>query len=120
MSKSQKIWLWVPASVFFLPEILWSPLGNFLYSFFMPTVGGSSQILRNNFLLDSRFESLYLIIVLIQLVGIILFTINWVRFKKYFKTPLIYFSVLVLSIFLVLTNLTVIYLWYAISTIDFL
>lgn len=59
MQKSHKIWLWVSVGLFLIPEILWSPLGNFLYSFFIPTVSGSSQIWRDSFILNSQFNSLY-------------------------------------------------------------
>ena len=119
MDKSQKIWLWASMTLFILPEILWSPFGNFIYSFFLPTVHGSSQIWRDNFLLNSRFDSLYKIILLIQLVSIIIFTINWARYKNYFKSRLTYWFVLILSIFLSLAALFVVYLAYAVSNMSF-
>lgn len=99
MTKIQKVWLWVSLVLFVLPEILWSPLGNFLYSFFMPLVHGSSQIWRDNFLLNSQFNSLYEIILLVQIASIIVFTINWVRFKNNIKSKSTYWIILILCIF---------------------
>ena len=119
MRKLQKIWLWVSSILFILPEILWSPLGNFLYSFFMPTVSGSSQILRDNFLLNSKFEFLYFVIFLIQLISIIVFTINWVHFRNYIKSKLTYWTVLIFSILLSLVTFFIIYLAFAVSNINF-
>jgi len=119
MQKSQKIWLWIPAALFFLPEILWNPLVNFLYSFFMPIINGSSQILRDNFLLNSGFEFLYLLILLVQLVGAIVFTVNWVRFKSNLKSSSNYFTVLIFSILLTIINISVVFLAYAVSKISF-
>ncbi|OGI64859.1 hypothetical protein A3H53_04795 [Candidatus Nomurabacteria bacterium RIFCSPLOWO2_02_FULL_40_10] len=116
---SKKIWLLVSSILFILPEILWSPLGNFIYSLFVPTVNGSSQIWRNNFLLDSKFYSLYITILLIQLIGIVVFVVNWVRFKNYLKSKLAYFVVLILSIFLSFTTLLVLFIAYAVHNISF-
>ena len=119
MRKSQKILLWVFGAVFILPEILWSTLGNFLYSFFMPTIHGSSQILRNNFLSNPPFYFLYKIILLVQLVSIIVFTISLAKSKNNFKSKLVYWLLTVLAIFLSIITFVTCYLVYAVSNMSF-
>ena len=119
MLKKEKIWLSIFSAMFLLPEILWSPIGNFVYSLVMPTVHGSSQILRNNFLFNSSSDSLYIIILLVQLIGIIFFTINWFRSKEDFKSKSTYWLILILGTLLSLVTLFVVYLAYAISNISF-
>jgi hypothetical protein len=58
-------------SLFLIPEILWSTLLNFYYSFLKPTIGGSSQVLRDNFLLRSDNIDIYLLILVIQTIGLV-------------------------------------------------
>src|SRR3989344_6363136 len=115
MSKPQKIWLWVSAVLFLLPEILWSPLVNFAYSFFMPTVHGSSQIWRDSFLLNSQFESFYIMVLLIQLLSIIAFTLEWIRLRNSLKSKSTYLIILILSILLSLATIFILFLVYGIS-----
>jgi len=119
MNKMQKIWLWVPTTFFLLPEIIWNPIGNFIYSLFMPTINGSSQIWRNSFLLDSKFYYLYIIILLIQLIGIMFFTVNLARYKNSFKSRLAFWIVFVFGFFLSLITIFVIYLAYSVHNISF-
>lgn len=66
----KKIWLWVFMIMFLLPEIFWSPIINFIYSFVKPTINGSIQVFNHNFLLNTEDNNLYLFILLIQIIGI--------------------------------------------------
>ena len=70
MTKSQKIWLTVSAGLFLIPEILWSPIINFTYSFVKPTIHGSAQIFRDNFLINLDNTNLILLILFLQNVGL--------------------------------------------------
>ena len=53
--------------MFALPEILWSPVGNFLYTFWKG--GNIPAILRNNFLLAPDYRWLLIPVILIQVIG---------------------------------------------------
>lgn len=80
MTKQQKIWLWIGLCLAFVPEILWSPVGNFIYSWTQPTVNGSVQLLRHNFLADSDITAnVYSLILFFQSVGLLFVSI--VAFK---------------------------------------
>jgi hypothetical protein len=98
MSKMQKIWLGIFASMFLVPEILWSPVMNYAYSLFAPTVKGSYQLLRYNFLFGYQQENLLKFIIFIQFLGIILFFIFWFKNKKNIESKLFFWSVLFLSV----------------------
>ena len=81
MTKKQKVWLGIFLSMFVVPEVLWSPVGNTLYSFFQ---SGKivSQVFRSNFLLEYRYESLFKIIITIQLISIILALFRVIKYRK--------------------------------------
>lgn len=119
MDKKQKIWLWIPLLVFILPEIFLSPIGNFFYSILSPTIDGTIQIWRNNFLTNPKFDFLFIPTLLIQFVGIIIFTFNWIRFKKSFKSRSLYWSILIIATLLSLISLFVLVIGYSISNISF-
>ena len=70
MTKGQKIGFWAVLGLFIIPELLWSPVGNFIYSLFKPMVNGSVQVLRNNFLLTSKYDNLFSAVLFIQLLGL--------------------------------------------------
>ncbi len=48
MTKNQKLWLWIGAALFAIPEILWSPVVNIIYEFTQSS--NKTQSLRQNFL----------------------------------------------------------------------
>ncbi len=81
----QKIWLGVFLAMFLVPEILWSPVGNYIYSLVKPTVNGSIQIMRDNFLLHTDNVNLYSTVLFIQLVGSILYFIFYVKHSESIK-----------------------------------
>lgn len=119
MNKIQKIWIGISVSMFILPEVFWSPLCNFLYSFFMPTIHGSSQIFRPNFLLDTQFALFYIIILSIQLVGIVVFIIKWAQARGNVRPRPIYWSVLILGILLGLVTTFAFFLLLAVGNMSF-
>lgn len=103
-------------ALFLLPEILWSPIGNFIYSFFMPTINGSSPVLRNNFLLNSDNELLFLIVLIIQFFGIAIFSMNY---KKKYNKRLFDKAIFLICLLLSLVSLSVLVMAYSISHIGF-
>lgn len=70
MTKIQKIWLWIFIAMFAIPEILWSPIANFLYTFWKN--GNVPTILRNNFLMHPDFRRLAIAIIFLQSLGALL------------------------------------------------
>ncbi|MFA6511367.1 MAG: hypothetical protein WCV52_02815 [Candidatus Paceibacterota bacterium] len=85
----------------------------------MPTVHGSSQIFRYNFLLNTQFEFLYKIVLLVQLVGTIAFTFGWIRIRNTLKSKSIYWFILILGVFLSLMAFFTFYLLWAVGNMSF-
>lgn len=110
MTKIQKIWMGIFIAMFAVPEILWSPIGNFIYSFLSPTVGGNYQLLRNNFLFDYRFENLLKFLVFIQSIGIVLFLIFLLKNKSAIKSKILFWTILFVGFLICFTTLFVFYL----------
>ncbi|MFA5990988.1 MAG: hypothetical protein WC794_01935 [Candidatus Doudnabacteria bacterium] len=97
MTKVQKIWLSVFLAMFLVPEILWSPVGNTVYSFFQ---SGKIHpaVFRNNFLLAYQYEGLLKFVIFAQTLGIILSLFNIIKFRKNIGNSI--FWPLVMSCFL--------------------
>jgi hypothetical protein len=110
MIQKQKIWLGIFLAMFILPEILWSPIINFIYSVFNKTINGYPQIWRGNFLFEYRFEFLYKTILIIQLISILSFIFIWLKNKNKLNNNLLFFLILFLSVLLALILLPIIYL----------
>ncbi len=105
MKTKQKSLLMLFLGLFIIPEILWSPVANYVYE--LSQVGGKIHSLRGNFLTAASNYSFiwYGLIVLIQLVGLVGVLILIVRFnKEYFSNKLQY--VLCLLIVFILLALT--------------
>ena len=69
MTKKQKIWLYIFLALFVIPEVLWSPVGNFVYELFLSHYG-STRPFRNNFLQQSNNINYLSTILFLQLLGI--------------------------------------------------
>ena len=110
MTKIQKIWLGVSAAMFLVPEVLWSPVGNLIYSLFAPTLNGNYQILRNSFLFDYKYENLLKIVLFLQLTGTMLFFFVWLKFRKDISSRLLFWTILVVSFLLSLVSMFTFYL----------
>ena len=97
MKKSQKIWLAVSLAMFLIPELLWSPIGNFYYEFFQ---SGDVYPFRMNFLIDSKNFNLLKLVFLIQFAGVILFLffIFIQKMNKLTKIILLIFALLAVLI----------------------
>lgn len=67
LNKTQKIWTWIFIAMFAIPEILWSPIGNFLHTFWRG--GNTPAILRNNFLMHSDYRGLLIFVIFLQSFG---------------------------------------------------
>jgi len=68
MTKTQKIWLWVFLGMFILPEVLWSPVGNFVYEL---SQSGNTHPVRNNFLQNTDNINILSTVLFIQMAGLI-------------------------------------------------
>ena len=66
MTKKQKIWLGISMAMAIVPEILWSPVVNFYYEFYLGTQTSNIYPLRNNFLQNSD-NIIYLKSILFQI-----------------------------------------------------
>jgi hypothetical protein len=77
MTKKQKIWLLVSSGMFLVPEILFNPIGNSLYSLI------NDVPFRNNFLMNSDNRILLIFIVLFQYFGISTLLIFLFKDQKY-------------------------------------
>jgi|SRR3989344_2968843 len=70
METKQKNWLWVSLIMFAMPEILWSPVTNIIYSFLQNS--NHVKDFRSNFLTNPDNTTFLLIVLFIQLVGLVL------------------------------------------------
>ena len=97
-----KVWLWIFAAMFLVPEILWKPVGNLFYEFIQP--GGNVKLFRNNLLVNGDHNTLYSVILGIELISICSFLYLVIRNKNKLET-LYFYVFLVLSLFLSLITL---------------
>lgn len=70
MSKKQKIYFWILLGLFIIPEVLWNPVGNFIFQLSQTGRSGGTYPFRNNFLQDSSNANLYSTVLFIQLFGL--------------------------------------------------
>ena len=96
MTKKQKIWLGVFLAMFLVPEILWSPIVDEIYSTLAPTKNGSFQMWRNNFLFSKENLDLWGYILFFQFVGIFLATLVVFFARKNIQNKILFWVVLVL------------------------
>jgi len=115
MTKTQKIWMGIFIAMFAIPEILWSPVANFIYSFLNPPSNGYPVLLRNNFLFNYQNEWLLKAIILIQLVGVILFSILWFKSRISIKPRFLFLVVMALGSLISLIILFIFYLVFMFS-----
>jgi hypothetical protein len=107
MNKIQKLWLTIFLAIFIIPEILWSPLMNYIYSLTVPLMNGSVQVVRNNFLLQTQNINLYNSVVFIQFLGIFLAFIYWIVVGRKVQNKLMFWSIVLLFFILSLVTLIV-------------
>ncbi len=58
--------------MFVVPEVLWSPVSNYIFSMSKPLKHGSIQIFRDNFLLSSDNINILSTVLFIQMAGLLL------------------------------------------------
>ena len=81
MTKKQKVWLGIFLAMFIVPEVLWSPVGNVINSL-LQSGKVHPQILRDNFLLNYKYENILKTIITIQSIGVILALFYFVKIRK--------------------------------------
>jgi hypothetical protein len=102
MTKNQKIWFAVFLAMFLVPEILWSPIGNFYYELLQTTKSGGTYPIRENFLTNSDNVDFLRFILLLQFIGalitlLIAFVSKLNKFAKYFIVILLFVIFLVVG-----------------------
>lgn len=108
MSKMQKGLLWLLGAMFLVPEILWSPISNFIYIFLNNS--DPAKPLRLNFLTESNPANLYQIIVFLQLVGLLGFLFLLIKNKRKLSLGWAYYIILFVDLILIILSLFVFYL----------
>ena len=98
MTKTQKIMFWVFSGLFLLPEILWSPIGNFIYEF----VDDSANVkpFRDNFLMGFDNYNLYSSVLFVQFVSILSFFIYLIYLHKKISNKIVLWLGLIVSFLL--------------------
>jgi len=79
MTKKLKIWLGIFLAMFVVPEVLWSPVGNFIYSFI------TDHPFRDNFFMHSDNRSWLIVVNSLQFFGLIIAAIFLSAHKLYKK-----------------------------------
>jgi hypothetical protein len=100
MSKAQKIWLGVFLAMFLVPEILWSPVGNFVYELFQTNQSGGTHPFRQTFLENSDNINSLSVVLFIQLFGIVITIIYLVVIHKQIKNKTLFWLVATASFLL--------------------
>jgi hypothetical protein len=67
----QKVWLGIFLAMFVVPEVLWSPVVNFIYSLYTNHLNGNSSLLRNNFLQNPDNVNILSTVLFIQMAGLL-------------------------------------------------
>lgn len=100
LSKTQKIALSIFAAMFVVPEVLWSPIANFIYSIW---VGGNTPAtLRDNFLIHSDYRKIAIVVVFIQCVGAFLgfiFSLNFLNGINKILLSILFFISFIFSMY---------------------
>ena len=107
MTKKQKIWLWIFLGMFILPELLWSPSGNFIYELYKSHYGNTRPF-RNNFLQDSSNINIFSTVLFIQLLGLFISAVYLIIINKSIKQKWLLWPLVVL---LLLASVVVFYLF---------
>jgi hypothetical protein len=101
MSRIQKVWLGIFTAMFVVPEMLWSPVINLVYSFLQNS--NNVKVFRPNFTTNSDNTNLLIFFLAFQLTGLIgaLVLISKAKFNLWVKSILI----LILLLMSILTGL---------------
>lgn len=105
MTKTQKVWLGIFLAMFVVPEVLWSPVGNFIYEL----LRNSGSPFRNTFLEKNDNINSLSIVLFIQVLGLLFSSIYIIIIRKGFKNKV---ASWVLSTLLFFAAVVVFYLFY--------
>ncbi len=104
MTKKQKIWLSVFLAMFIVPEVLWSPVGNFYYEFYQGMKQSTVYPFRDNFLQHSDNLSILKIVVFIQCVGAALFLYVFWKHRREVSNQYSRWIIILLSLLLLILS----------------
>lgn len=94
MKKIQKIWLGIFLAMFIVPEVLWSPVLNYIYVW---NQNGSNLVyLRPNMFTNN--VNLWSYILLFQFISLILIGIDIIFLRKHFKNEFLFWILLFILI----------------------
>lgn len=113
MTKIQKVWIWLLAAIFVVPEIIWSPITKIFVSLNEPTDNGHYKVFRQNFLDNYNNIGLWNGMVLLQLLGIIFLFIYLLFLRKRFNNKFLFW---IAELVLLFFGIFVFY-YYSLSTI---
>jgi len=108
MSKMHKVWLWIFAGMFLVPEILWKPVGNLFYVFIQNS--NHPKFFRMNFLTQSNPQIVYKSMVAFELLGLIGFMIVLIVNRNKISGKIFYLFLLFISIILLLLTFFTFYI----------
>lgn len=78
MTVKKRLWFWLGLALAVIPEILWSPVGNYLYEFWTNHLSGNSLPFRDNWLLVPMNINYFSFVLLVQSIGLLIATTAWV------------------------------------------
>jgi len=88
MTKMQKVWLAIFLAMFIMPEVLWSPVGNSAYEFYMTSYGNTHPF-RNNFLQNPDNINILSTVLFIQMAGLLFSSIYLVIIHNSIKNKIV-------------------------------
>ncbi len=89
-------------AIFFVPEVLWSPLSNFYYQFYQGTRQSNVFPLRDNFLQNNDNLFYLKATLLIQFVGVLIFNFLLWRNKENINNTFLKWLVISVSVLLLI------------------
>lgn len=105
MTKRQKIWLYVFLGLFIIPELLWSPVGNFYYEFYQGMKQSTVYPFRDNFLQNADNLNILKSALLVQFFGFTLFAYMFWKNRNMIPGPFLrWFLVLLFLVIFVLSG----------------
>ena len=93
--------MWIFIAMFALPEILWSPVGNFYYQLSQTSKSGGTHPFRDNFFQNSDNLNYLKFVIALQFVGLLL-TLSFLIKNKYVANKLIKYLFAILLIILLI------------------
>ena len=105
MTKTQKMWMWIFLAIFLIPEVLWSPITNVIFSL-LESNKNNPKIFRENFLTLYSNENILKGILTMQFIAISLFLFSLLKNKKNFHPKQFILLLIIALVFFILALLS--------------